>query len=346
MSDRNGKPSTNKEENRNFIQKTESLVKPEDVTAISFLGDFNKMLSKKTQHKIMERGSRKIPYMGFIVDPYAFFLAYRIKDTEAAQAMLPPGYDLEPTSVFGDEEKHPLVIISAFAVRTSAFIGTRLEFYIIARNRETGLMSWIIADYETNTNSHDPKNGFCGYTSDPAMLTTTPFGELLVEFRGRKNDNALSIRIDMNGGKPKDLRNDLWIEGNMSVDYGGALRDPSSKPFSLIFDPAMMKEAVQIPMKDMEIREISYLDDIIDTDQPISAAVFPYSQHFIIKQHITRDELTEESDLHPLIREFLGKTEFKTMAGNDLKKPLIAGIAISWLVNLGIILFLVLKLLL
>ena len=336
----------NRDENRDFIRKTESLVKPEDVTAISFLGDFNKMLSKKTQHKIMERGSRKIPYMGFIVDPYALFLSYRIKDTAAAQAMLPPGYELAPTSVFGDEEKHPLAIISAFAVRTSAFIGTRLEFYIIARNQETGLMTWIIADYETNTNSHDPKNGFGGYTSDPATLTTSPFGELLAEFRGRRNGNALSMRVDLNGGKPESLRDDLWIEGNMSVDYGGVLKDETSKPFSLIFEPAMMEKAVRIPIRDIEIEEMTYLNDIVDGDDPVAAAVFPFSQHFIIKQHITREELTKESDLDPLIREFLDKKDFKTMAGNDLKKPLIAGIAISWLVNLSIILFLLLKLLL
>ncbi len=61
------------EENRQFIRKSESLVKPQDVTTISFLGDFNKFLPKKTQHNIMLKGSRKIPYMGFIIEPYCFF---------------------------------------------------------------------------------------------------------------------------------------------------------------------------------------------------------------------------------------------------------------------------------
>ncbi len=336
----------NREENRDFIHKTESLVKPQDVTAISFLGDFNKLLSKKAQHKIMEKGSRKIPYMGFIVDPYCFFLSYRIKDTAAAQAMLPDGYELAEASFFSNEEKYPMVIFSAFSARTSAFIGTRLEFYIIARNRETGLVSWIISDYETNTNSHDPKNGFCGYTSDPTVFTTTPYGELLVNFKNSKKNREFSVKIDLGSGSFDQLDEALWVEGNMSVDYGGELRDESSKNFSLIFDPVLMKEALNIPVDKIEITTNSYLDSIIETEKPESAAIFPYSQHFIIKQDLKRNELNDKTGLENQVRNFLDRTGFKTMSGNDIKKPLLVGFIVSSLVNLGIILFLLLMLLL
>jgi hypothetical protein len=126
----------NKEESRIFISKTESLVKPLDVTAISFLGDFNKMLPKKTQHKIMLKGSEKIPYMGFIIDPYCVFFSFRITDRAAAQAMLPGDYELADASIFADDARHPMVIVCAFSARTSAFIGSRLEFYIIARDKK------------------------------------------------------------------------------------------------------------------------------------------------------------------------------------------------------------------
>ena len=341
----NGRSQMNKEENRDFIRKTESLVKPQDVTAISFLGDFNRILPKRIQRTIMVRGSRKIPYMGFIVDPYCFFLSYRIKDQAAAQAILPKGYELEQTSIFTNEQKHPLVVISAFSVRTSAFIGMRLEFYVIARNTESGLLSWIIADYETNTNSHDPKNGFCGYTSDPSMFTTTPYGELLVDFRGRGTNKRFSVCADINGGKLQKLDKALWIEGNLSVDYGGELKDESSKNFSLIFDPVIMQTAINIPIKNVKIEENTYLNDIIDYDKPVSAAVFPFSQHFVIKQDIKSKELMNETDLYHQIRTFLNETGFKTMSGSDIKKPLIAGFFFTFLVNLGLILFLIIKLL-
>jgi hypothetical protein len=333
----------NKEENKSFIRKTESLVNPQDVTAISFLGDFNKLLSKKTQHKIMQKGSRKIPYMGFIVDPYCFFLAYRIKDTAAAQALLPDGYDLEEVSVFEGEPKQPLVIISAFTARTSAFMGERLEFYLIARSRDTGLVSWIIADYETNTNSHDPKNGFCGYTSDPAVFTISPYGELLVDFKRKNVDREYNLCADIKGGAFAPLDQTLWVEGNLSVDYGGVLKAESSKPFSLIFDPFLMKEAIRIPLEKVTVTANNYLSEIIDGRNPVSAALFPYSQHFIIKQDLKKNQVKGEADLYGQIGTFLERNDFKRMKGEDIKKPLFAGIFISSLINMGIIIFLLIK---
>ena len=181
------------EENRAFARKAESLTKPVDITAISFLGDFNKYLPKSVQKSIMEKGSRAVSYMGFIVDPYCFFLAYEITDTAKAKAMLSPGYELAETALFEGDKKVPTAIVSSFSVRTSVFAGMRVECYLIARNARTGLMSWIIADYETNTTSHDPKNGFCGYTCDPALFAVTPYGEVLAEARNAKNGNRFRI---------------------------------------------------------------------------------------------------------------------------------------------------------
>ena len=53
----------------------------------------------------MERGSRTVSYMGFIVDPYCFFLAYEITDRAKAQAMLPGDYELADTALFEGDEK-------------------------------------------------------------------------------------------------------------------------------------------------------------------------------------------------------------------------------------------------
>jgi len=332
--------------NRTFISRTESLVKPQDVTAISFLGDFNKLFSKKTQEKIMLKGSVKVPYMGFIVDPYCFFLAYRIKNRSAAEKLLSDGYELAETSVFKDQQAAPLIVIGAFSVRTSAFIGTRLEVYIIARNKKTGRVSWIIADYETNTNSYDPKNGFSGYTGDPAVLTTTPYGELLVDFAGKKSGKIFSLSADLQKGEWRDLNGELWVEGNCSIDYGGELAVPSSKPFSLIFDPLLMQKALFMPTDSLEIRQNTFMDGIIDTDGPVSAAVFPYSQHFIIKQDLPENAVTNEEDLQRQAVAFVKAAGFKTMSGDDIKKPLLAGMLASALLTYGLIIFLVVKLVL
>ena len=334
-----------KNKNREFILKSESLVKPQDVTAISFLGDFNRILPKKTQQKIMEKGNSDIPYMGFIVDPYCFFLAYRIKDTASAQAMLPEGYELADVSIFKGEEKFPMLIISAFTARTSAFIGSRLEFYIIARNTETGMISWIISDYETNTNSHDPRNGFGGYTSDPSVFTVSPYGELLIDYRNRKSSSEFSMMIDIKKNEPKELDEDLWVEGNLSVDYGGMLKDESSRPFSLIFDPFLMKEALDVPLEGVEVIKNTYFEGLVDAGKPLKAAVFPYSQHFIIKQDLQKNEVKGEKDLELQIETFLNRKDFKTMSGDDIKKPILRSMIISTIINIGIIVTLLILLL-
>ncbi|MBD3195761.1 MAG: hypothetical protein GF317_11935, partial [Candidatus Lokiarchaeota archaeon] len=312
----------NKEENTRFIKKIESLVKPEDVTTISFLSSFSKSLPKKTQHKFMLSGKKKVPYMGFIVDPYSLFLSYEISNTSVAQKMLPDGYELAETSIFKNDTKIPMAIASVFTARTSGFIGIRAEFYVIARNKETGMLSWIICDYETNTNSYDPKNGFCGYTCDPAVFTTSPFGELIVNIKNCTKNKEFIVSVDLEKGNSRQLDESLWIEGNLIVDYGGEVKSDFSEPFSLIFDTRMVKEAVNIPLEHVSIKSNSYLGSIIDPFKPVNALIFPYSQHFVIKQDLKKYGIKNQKDLDLQINSFLDRNGFKVMAGDDIKKPI------------------------
>ena len=333
-----------REENRDFVRKSESLAKPRDITAISFLGDFNKYLPRSVQQSMVRRGSAKVPYMGFIVEPYSLFLAFRIRDTAAARALLPDGYELADAAMFSNETKQPLALISAFAVRTSAFTGVRLECYLIARATSTGRLSWIIVDYATNTSSHDPKNGFCGYSADPAFHATTPHGELLVDVHRMTDGDSFSARADLTVGAAEDLDHALWVEGNMCVDYGGRLKDPSSVPFSLIFDPALMASAVRIPRDRVAAETGGFMNGLIDRS-PESVAVFPYSQHFVIRQEPIEGGITQTKDLEREIATFLRRDGVRAMSGDDLKKPLFRGMLISLVVNLGIIVFLLVKVL-
>jgi len=336
----------NKEESRNFIKKTESLVKPLDVTAISFLSSFSKSLPKKTQYKFMQSGKKKVPYMGFIVDPYGLFLSYKITNTSAAQEMLPEGYELAEASLFKQEAKYPMAIASVFTARTSGFIGMRAEFYIIARNKETGMLSWIICDYETNTNSYDPKNGFCGYSCDPAIYTTTYNSELLVEIKNPTNNKEFILSVDLEKDSSRELDESLWIEGNIIVDYGGEVKSDFSEPFSLIFDTDMVKEALEIPIEHVFIKANSYLANIIDPLKPVNALIFPYSQHFIIKQDLPKYAVKNKTDLDLQIKAFLERKGFKTMSGDDIKKPIFGMVLISYLGLIGTIIFLLILLLL
>jgi hypothetical protein len=327
-----------REEYESFVAKAESLTKPVDSTAISFLGNFLKYVPLSMQRSIMRNGNKKTPYMGFIVDPYCFFLSYPVTDRDAARAMLPDGYELADAAFFEGDEKGPIVIISAFTVRTSVFAGMRLECYLTARSKATGRMAWIITDYETNTLSNDPKQGFCGYSGEPAFFATTPYGELLAEIENGKNGNRYSLRADISGGRMRALSQELWVEGNLAVDYGGKLKDPSSEPFSLIFDPFLMKEAREIDLSAVEIRANSFMKGVIDGSRPSSACLFPYSQHFVIRQDIGRDGIADEAGLEAQARAFLENKGFKRMEGTDITKPLFRGMLISGIANAAIIL--------
>ena len=334
----------NQEEYNNFIKKTESLVKPKDVTAISFLSSFSKSLPKKTQHKFSKSGQKRIPYMGFIVDPYGLFLCFKITNTSAAQEMLPEGYELAETSFYKNDAKIPMAIASAFTARTSGFMGMRVEFYVIARNKETGMVSWIICDYETNTNSYDPKNGFCGYTCDPAVYTTTYLGEILVDIKNNTKNKEFVVSVDLEKGAKRELDESLWIEGNLIVDYGGELKSEFSEPFSLIFEPDMVKEGLSIPLDQVSVKANSYLGNIIDPAKPVHALIFPYSQHFIIKQDLPKYAVKNEEDLNLQARTFLSGTGFKAMSGDDIKKPIYGIFLISYLILSAVIIYLLLRL--
>lgn len=326
-----------REEYRKFAAKAESLVRPADATAISFLGDFNKRLPLKLQRRIMERGNRMVPYVGFIVDPYALFLSFPVADRAAAEAMLPAGYELAEVAMFRGEARAPAVIVSAFTLRTSVFAGMRVECYLIARRKETGRVAWIIVDYETNTSSHDPKQGFCGHSLERAAFATTPYGELFVEAENGRKGNVLSLVADISGGRVRALDEGLWVEGNTTVDYGGILEDPSSAPFSLVFDPALMGEARELDLGAVAIRRNTFLRGLIDGARPSGAALFPYSQHFVIRQDLGRERIATAGDLRAQVATFLGREGFKVMSGDDIKKPLLRGILVSALVNAAIL---------
>jgi hypothetical protein len=258
--------------------------------------------------------------------------------------MLPDGYELAEASFFKSDAKFPMAIASVFTARTSGFIGMRVEFYIIARNKETGLLSWIICEYETNTNSYDPKNGFSGYTCDPAVYTTTYFNELLVDIKNRDNNKEIVVSVNLEKGDLRELDESLWIEGNLCVDYGGELKSDFSEPFSLLFDPNMVKKAVSIPLEDVSIKANTYLGNIIDPIKPVNAIIFPYSQHFIIKQDLQKYAVKNQKDLDLQLKAFLSRTGFKIMSGNDIKKPIYGMVLISYLALISIIVFLLILL--
>ncbi len=287
------------EELRRYIKATEKMVVPEKVATTTQGSAVLRRLPLRLQRYIAERGARSNPYMSFVVEPYAVFLAFEIIDTQAAAQLLPPGYSLFPSAMFTDTPKRPCAIVSAFNVHTNVFWGSRVEFYLIAENCETGLVSWIIEEYESNTHSFEPSRGFIGPSTSPSVVTTSYAGEIIVDVASAQCGNRLALVADLNNGVTTELDQRLWVEGNLSVDYGGELQQ-CTKPFSLVFDPKEMAQALKLPLEDIMLCTNTFGADMLDP-KPFEAACFPFAQHFVTTSTPTATTMRTAEDLEKAV---------------------------------------------
>ena len=90
--------------------------------------------------------------------------------------------------------------------------------------------------------------------------------------------------------RPLDQR--LWLEGNLSVDYGGRLTDPDSVPFGLIFDPGEVERALHIPLDAVDVEANSFGDAYL-ADEPFEACTFPFAQHFLTTSFPAANPITD-----------------------------------------------------
>ena len=294
---------------RRFIKTTEKMVVPAKVASTTQGSSLLRKLPLRLQRYIVNRGAHSNPYMSFVVEPYPVFLAFEVTDIETAERVLPPNYSLYPSAMFSDTSKRPCAIISAFNVHTSVFWGSRLEFYLIAENSKTGLLSWIITEYESNTHSYDPSQGFIGPSTSHSVVTTSYLGEIIVDVASAKSDNSLRLVADMKNAVLSELDQRLWVEGNLSVDYGGKLQQ-CTKPFSLVFDPKEMAQALKIPLKDISLCTNTFGEGALDP-MPFEVACFPYAQHFVTTSVPTATAMRTAEDLEKAVNEI----------NNEMKAP-------------------------
>lgn len=286
---------------RKYVKNVEKRIEPKKVSMAYQGAEFLKKLPLFIQKKIIGSGTQKDPYMGFVVEPWSLFLSYEISQKDV-EHFLPANYELLPVSIFADSPKKTCAVMGLFNIHTDVFWGSRFEIYVIARNKDTNLASWIIYDYESNTINYDPGKGFLSPTLQSSVFTTTHKGEIITDIKSLKSNNAIKLTADIKKTKAKALDKQLWIEGNLSIDYSGEMGDKASDPFGLIFDPEEMKEALLIETKNIEIEDMNF--GFLNKDSTLlEACVFPYAQHFITTTIPRGHEMKNESDLEDKIKE-------------------------------------------
>ncbi len=292
---------------RRFVTHTERKISPRDVGRLYQRAEMLARLPLPAQRWITTHAGGD-PDIGFVVEPYCLFLAYEIDDLEQARRQLPPDYELVPTSMFDGTATKYCGIIGAFNVHSSVFWGSRVELYVIAENARTGMLSWVICDYESNTISYDPGQGFSGSSTSRAVITTSHAGEVIVDVRSKVGPNHLTVSAALPGAPMRALDQRLWVEGNLSVDYGGRLLDAESVPFGLVFDPGEMEQALSIAVEAVEVEHNTFGAGFLAAN-PFEIACFPYAQHFITSSYPRPTAITHRAGLTDAVLELIGAAQ-------------------------------------
>lgn len=310
-----------------FINQVETLIDPGEVCDLYALQRFKKLLPKEGFKKLLVKTSRQFPYIGFVIEPYCLFLFFKLKDLDKARALLPSRYELIKTRITADEEPDYYHGMGIFNTRGSTFWGTRLESYLIARDKETGLVSWIFLDILSNTLIALPRDGVADRNSSRAIYTTTSKGDVYLDISEDATGLGLKLRGNITHGIRKPLDQPLWIGGNTSVAYVKKLAGNDEKPFAVIFDPAEVDTALEIPVEDIRISENSIQPDFADS-KLCKVLCFPFAQHYIADSPGCRTYVKDEADLVAHYNR-LADQEIKTFSTKGIKKLMLVGVALS-----------------
>ena len=295
-----------------YAEGVERLVDPMMVGKTHYLQTKLKKLPICLQRKIVTSATKKATKMPFVVEPYCTFLFYEIKDPEKIQKFLPEKFIPAKSSIFeGDAEKY-YGIVSMFRIHTSVFWGARAEYYLVAKNASTDLMSWVMMDYISDTISYDEKSGLKSPDAHGSVMTTTCEGDFVCDMATANRKKHVKCTANLLHAKMKPLNQRLWIEGNTSIAYGRLAGEPDGDLFSLTFFPKEMRCALEIPLSD--VRESSAAPSTIKGASLDRVITFPFAQHMLSDAPGIHTHYGSEAALRAAV-ESVNFHKIKTLAG-------------------------------
>lgn len=326
--------------NEQFIKGVERLVRPMEVGPIHYFQMFTGRMPVKLQRRFMKSAEKSAPYMGFVVEPYSLFLFFELSDVGQAKAILPDGFKLVKAKVHEKDTPRYYGIIGSFNAHTSGFWGTRQETYLVAEHEETGMMTWVIFRVESNTVSFEPKDGLQGPNADDAVVTQDANGNIIVDIGKNDRSGRLELTCGTQQGTWEKLDQRLWLEGNLSIAYGGELAEACCKPFSLTFDPDEVGKGLVLPLEELEIRDGSLIPDFFE-QQPAQVVTFPYSQHFISDSPLSPKMIKDRAELVAAHKKMGDLSQYKAFSLRAMKVGLAISIFVSSLISTVSILVLI-----
>lgn len=327
-----------------FIRKVENLIDPKEVSHLYFFQGFKRLLPTSFFKKMLVRTSRKTPYMGFVIEPYSLFLFFKLKDIEKAKSLLPERFELKKTRVFADEEPEHYLGMGIFNTRASTFWGSRLESYLVAEDKETGLLSWIFIDILSNTMIAVPSVGVADRNSKNAIYTTNSKGDLLLDFKEDTTDRHIILTGNISNGKMRSLDQPLWITGNTSIGHSKKYSDSKhDDTLAVIFDPAEVEKALDIPLEDVNLKFNNLFPDLAEQEL-IKVLCFPFAQHYIADSPGCRTYINNTNDMIENYNKIADMKEMKTFSTRGIKKMFLLGTSLFLIMFISLIILLIINL--
>ena len=264
-----------------YAKGVEKLVDPMAVGTSHYMQTRLKKLPVWLQRKIVTSATKKANKMPFVVEPYCSFLFYEIPDPTKVQKFMPDGFVPAKAAVFeGGPEKY-YGIVSMFRIHTSVFWGARAEYYLVAENTATGLLSWVMMDYISDSISYDETHGLKSPDVKAAVMTTTCEGDFVCDMKSSDGKKKVKCQANLMKAEMKPLNQRLWIEGNTSIAYGRLAGEADGDLFSLTFYPEEMKQALEVPLVDVAVAEAATATTGRFGAVLERVACFPFAQHML-----------------------------------------------------------------
>jgi hypothetical protein len=323
-----------------FIKNVENLIDPKEVSFLYFFQGFKRFLPRSLFKKLLIRTSKKTPYMGFVIEPYALFLFFKLKNIEKAKSLLPERYELKKTRIFADEEPEHYLGMGVFNTRASTFWGSRLESYLVAEDKKTGLISWIFIDILSNTIIATPSVGVADRNSKSAIYTTSSKGAILLDFKEDTTDRQIILTGNITNGRMRGLDQPLWVLGNTSIGHSKKYSDnKNDDTLAVIFDPAEVEKALEIPIEDIHLKFNTLFPDLAEPEL-CKVLCFPFAQHYIADSPGCRTYIKDINDMIKNYNKIADMKEMKTFSTRGIQKMLF--ISISLFMVIFILLFILL----
>jgi hypothetical protein len=311
-----------------FIRRVESLIDPAEVCDLYFFQRFRRLMPKAAFKSLLFKTSKRFPRIGFVIEPYSLFLFFKLKDLDMARSLLPPRYELIPSRISADDEPGYYHGMGIFNTKGSTFWGTRLESYLIARDKETGLVSWIFLDILSNTIIALPKYGVASRNCSEAMYTTNSKADIFVDVVEDGTGRRVSLKGNITRGVKKPMDKPLWIGGNTSIGYVERLSGGDDAPFAVVFDPAEVDFGLEIPLEDVELRMNTVSPPLAESEL-CKVLCFPFAQHYIADSPGCRTFVRDEAHMEEHYGAIVRARGMSTFTTRGIRRLFFAGVGLS-----------------